>query len=170
MGLLRSAPSVGALAALLVAAHLPPWQRPGRVLLLTVAGFGLATVGFGLSRELLLSLACLACVGAFDSISGVIRDTIEQAITPDRLRGRVAAIDGLFTGLSNELGAFESGAVAAIFSPLIAVVGGGLGTLLVVGLYRLACPALLRLGPIHTLHPLEPHEPAPRPAAQGAVS
>jgi hypothetical protein len=170
LGLLRSAPSVGALAAMLVAAHLPPWQRPGRVLLLTVAGFGLATVGFGLSRQLLLSLACLAGVGAFDSISGVIRDTIEQAITPDRLRGRVAAINGLFTGLSNELGAFESGAVAAIFSPLIAVVGGGLGTLLVVALVTLACPALLRLGPIHTLHPLEPNEPAPRPAAQGAAS
>jgi MFS family permease len=170
LGLLRSAPSVGALAAMLAAAHLSPWVRPGRALLLTVAGFGLATVGFGLSHDLLLSLACLACVGAFDSISGVIRDTIGQAITPDRLRGRVAAINGLFTGLSNELGAFESGAVAALFSPVIAVVGGGLGTLMVVALVTLACPALLRLGPVHTLHPLEPGQPAVRPATQGAAS
>jgi MFS family permease len=158
LGMLRAAPAVGALLAALLATRLPPWQRPGRVLLLVVAGFGLATVGFGLSENLLVSLVCLALVGAFDSFSMVIRQMLMQIITPDRLRGRVTAINGLFTNMSNELGALESGATAALFGPIISVVGGGVGAVAVVGIVALACPALARIGPLHALHPDEPDE------------
>jgi hypothetical protein len=131
------------------------------VLLLVVALFGLATIGFGLSRDLLLSLAFLVLLGASDSISMLIRATLEQALTPDSLRGRVAAVNSLFIGMSNELGALESGAVAALWGPVVAVVGGGLATLLVVGGVALRWPALARIGPIHTLQPLEPVDRAP---------
>ena len=132
------------------------WQRPGRLLLLVVAGFGLATIGFGLSRNLVLSLVCLFLTGAFDSISMVIRDTLQQMLTPDHLRGRVAAVEHMFVGFSNELGAFESGATAALFGPIASVVGGGLGTLAVVLVVALAWPALARIGPLDTLQPVEP--------------
>ena len=101
LGALRAAPAVGALLAALLVTRLPPWERPGRVLLLTVVGFGLATVGFGLSTSVVLSLVCLFFVGAFDSVSMVIRTTLQQMITPDRLRGRVAAVNGLFVTMSN---------------------------------------------------------------------
>jgi MFS family permease len=162
LGLLRSAPPLGALLAALATTRLPPWQRPGRVLLATVAVFGLATVGFGLSRQLWLSLCCLFLVGASDSVSMVIRATLQQAMTPDRLRGRVAAVNSLFIGMSNELGALESGAVAALLSPVISVVGGGLATLAVVGAVALRWPVLARIGPVHTLEAREPAEQAPR--------
>jgi predicted MFS family arabinose efflux permease len=134
LGLLRAAPSVGAVAMALIATRLPPWRRPGRVLLIVVAGFGLATVGFGLSRDVVFSLLCLVLTGAFDTVSVMIRGTLEQAITPDRLRGRVSAINYLFIGLSNELGAFESGATAALFGPVASVVGGGIGTIAIVAI------------------------------------
>jgi MFS family permease len=155
LGVLRAAPAVGALVAALMIARWSRWERPGRVLLLVVAGFGLATIGFGLSRDLLLSLACLFAVGALDSVSAVIRATLQQMITPDRLRGRVAAVEQVFVGFSNELGAFESGATAALFGPVVSVVGGGVGTLLVVLAVALGWPALARIGPLHTLEPLE---------------
>lgn len=153
LGLLRAAPSVGALGSALLMTRLPPWRRPGVVLLLMVAGFGIATIGFGLSRDLLLSMVCLFFVGASDSISMVIRGTLQQVMTPDHLRGRVASVSSLFIGLSNEMGAFESGAAAALFGPVIAVVGGGIGTLVVVGAVIAACPQLARIGPLHTLSP-----------------
>ena len=165
LGLLRSAPSVGALAAALLVTRLPPWQRPGQVLVLAVAGFGLAIVGFGLSRDLLLSLVCLFFTGATDSVSMVIRGTLQQAITPDRLRGRVAAVSSLFIGLSNEIGAFRVGAVAALVGPIASVAGGGVGTLLVVLAVAVAWPALLRIGPLHTLRPEEPDDVTPVAAA-----
>ena len=169
LGLLRSAPSVGAALTALLATRLPPWERPGRVLLLVVAGFGVATVGFGLSRNLVLSLACLFFVGAFDSISMVIRQTLQQVITPDRLRGRVASVSFLFIGMSNELGAFESGAVAALFGPIFAVVSGGVGTLVVVAAVAVAWPTLARLGPLHSLRPIEPEDERPsQPASKPA--
>jgi hypothetical protein len=135
-----------------------PWERPGRVLLFAVAGFGLATIGFGLSTNLYLSLLCLFLVGLCDSVSNVIRGTLEQVITPDPVRGRVSAVEKVFVGFSNELGAFESGTVAALFGPVISVVSGGVGTLLVVGLVALRWPALARIGPLHTLRPLETGE------------
>jgi hypothetical protein len=164
LGLLRAAPSVGAMLAALLATRLPPWQRPGRVLLFMVAGFGLATIGFGLSRDMTLSLICLFFTGAFDSISMVIRGTLQQVVTPDRLRGRVSAVSSLFVGLSNEMGAFESGAAAKLFGPVAAVVGGGIGTILVVLVAIWAWPTLRQIGPLHTLSPAGPPEEPERPA------
>src|SRR6185436_13154555 len=101
------------------------------------------------------SLICLFFIGAFDSINMVIRGTLQQVITPDRLRGRVAAVSSLFVGLSNEMGAFESGATASLFGPVVSVVGGGIGTVVVVIAAALSWPDLLRIGPLHTLRPAE---------------
>ena len=153
LGWLRAAPGVGALAMALVTTRLPPWQRPGRALLLVVGGFGLAMIGFGLSRSFVLSMACLFLTGVFDNVSVVIRLTLEQMITPDHLRGRVSAINYVFIGFSNEFGAFESGATAALVGPTLSVVGGGLATLIVVAIVRAVWPQLLRIGPLHTLVP-----------------
>lgn len=164
LGLLRAAPSLGALSASLLATRMPPWRQPGRVLLIAVAGFGLATIGFGLSRDVGVSLVCLFMTGACDSISMVIRGTLQQIVTPDELRGRVAAVNSLFIGLSNELGAFESGATAALFGPVISVVGGGIGTLVVVAAVAGIWPSLRELGPLHTLHATPATAPASRPA------
>jgi MFS family permease len=164
LGLLRAAPSVGAMLAALLATRLPPWQRPGRVLLVMVAGFGLATIGFGLSRDMTVSLVCLFFTGAFDSISMVIRGTLQQVVTPDHLRGRVSAVSSLFIGLSNEMGAFESGATAKLFGPVASVVGGGVGTILVVLVAIWAWPTLRQIGPLHTLSPDGPKEEQDRPA------
>ncbi len=156
LGWLRAAPGIGALLTALITTRLPPWRRPGRVLVLVVAGFGLATVGFGLSTNYWLSLACLFLTGATDSISMVIRGTLQQMITPDYLRGRVASVNYMFINFSNELGAFESGAAAALFGPVMSVVGGGVGTLVVVLVVALVWPQLGRIGPLHALRPLEP--------------
>ena len=153
LGWLRAAPAVGAMAMALVTTRIRPWERPGRVLMFAVVGFGLATIGFGLSRTFALSLACLFLTGVFDNVSVVIRLTLEQTITPDHLRGRVSAINYVFVGFSNEFGAFESGATAALVGPTLSVVGGGLATLLVVAIVRTAWPQLLRIGPLHTLAP-----------------
>jgi len=155
LGWLRAAPGVGALAMALVTTRIPPWSRPGRVLMFAVAGFGLATIGFGLSRSFALSMACLFLTGVFDNVSVVIRLTLEQTITPDHLRGRVSAINYVFVGFSNEFGAFEGGAAAALAGPTLSVVGGGLATLLVVAVVRAAWPQLLRIGPLHLLAPRE---------------
>lgn len=153
LGWLRTAPAVGSLLMSLVATRLPPWQRPGRVLLRTVVGFGLATIGFGLSRHFGLSVLCLALVGATDTVSVIIRMTLEQTITPDALRGRVSSINFLFVGFSNELGAFESGAAAALLGPVWAVVGGGIAAIGIVGLVAVVWPQLAKIGPLHTLRP-----------------
>lgn len=155
LGWLRAAPGVGALTMALITTRLQPWQRPGRILLFVVAGFGLATIGFGLSRSFALSMVCLFLTGVFDNVSVVIRLTLEQTITPDHLRGRVSAINYVFVGFSNEFGAFESGATAALVGPTLSVVGGGLATLLVVVIVRTAWPQLARIGPLHTLAPSE---------------
>ena len=153
LGWLRAAPGVGALTMALVTTRLQPWQRPGRILLWVVAGFGLATIGFGLSRSFALSMVCLFLTGVFDNVSVVIRLTLEQTITPDHLRGRVSAINYVFVGFSNEFGAFESGVTAALFGPTLSVVGGGLATLLVVVMAQTVWPQLARIGPLHTLAP-----------------
>jgi MFS family permease len=155
LGWLRAAPSIGAFSMALLQTRLPHWQRPGRVLLWTVFGFGVATVVFGLSRNFWLSMGALALTGAFDNISVVIRLTLEQALTPDWMRGRVSAIHYVFIGFSNELGSFESGTTAALFGPFASVVGGGLGTLLVVAVVALAWPQVARLGRLDQLAPLE---------------
>lgn len=155
LGWLRAAPALGAFSTALVTTRLPPWKRPGVVLLWVVTGFGLATIGFGLSRSFPLSLACLFLTGMFDEVSVVIRQTLEQTLTPDGMRGRVSAIHGVFIGLSNEMGAFESGSTAALFGPVASVVGGGVGTLLVVLLVARFSPQLRALPPLHELKPLE---------------
>ena len=156
LGWLRAAPGFGAMTMALITTRLRPWRRPGVVLLTTVVGFGLSIIGFGLSRHVALSLAFLFLSGVFDSVSVVIRMTLEQMITTDALRGRVSAINYVFIGFSNELGAFESGAAAALFGPIVSVVGGGIGTILVVlGVARI-WPQLRRIGPLHTLRPSDP--------------
>jgi len=155
LGWLRAAPGLGALTMALITTRLRPWTRPGRVLLWAVAGFGLAMIGFGLSRSFAVSLACLFLTGIFDNISVVIRLTLEQIITPDHLRGRVSAINYVFIGFSNEFGAFESGATAALFGPTLSVVGGGCATLLVVAVVHAVWPQLARIGPLHTMKPAD---------------
>jgi MFS family permease len=146
LGWLRAAPAVGATLAGLSLAFLPPFRHAGRTLLLVVAGFGLATIVFGLSRSFALSLLMLALLGALDNISVVIRSTLLLTRTPDSMRGRVNAVHFVFIGISNELGAFESGVAAALFGTIGAVVGGGIGTILVVGAVALLWPEVRRLG------------------------
>lgn len=152
-GWLRAAPAIGALACALAIAHLRPWRRPGVVLLWTVVGFGVASIGFGLSESFPLSFVLLLAVGAFDEVSVIIRHTLEQVVTPDALRGRVSAINHVFIGFSNELGAFESGAAAALFGTVPAVVGGGVITIAVVGLVAWRWRELAAIGPLHELRP-----------------
>jgi MFS family permease len=146
LGWLLAAPALGAMTAAFVQAHRPPWTHAGKALLGSVAGFGLVTIGFGLSTNLWLSLALLVLLGACDNISVVLRGTLVQVLTPDAMRGRVSALNGLFIGTSNELGAFESGVVAQWFGPVFSVVSGGLGTLLVVAAMARAFPELLKAG------------------------
>jgi hypothetical protein len=138
----------------LLQTRLPPWKRPGVVLLITVAGFGIATVVFGLSTVMWLSFPALFLTGVFDNVSVVIRATLEQSLTPDAMRGRVSAIHYVFIGMSNELGSFESGATAALVGPVFSVVGGGIGTLLVVAFVALAFPQLRTLPPLRDLKPV----------------
>jgi MFS family permease len=146
LGYLHAAPAVGALLMALVLAHLPPLGKAGRALLLSVAGFGVATIIFGLSSNLHLSLAMLFLTGAFDQVSMVVRHTMVQLTTPDAMRGRVSAVNGVFVSASNELGGFESGLVAHWFGPIISVVSGGIGTLIVVGITAWVAPQLRRFG------------------------
>ena len=152
-GLMRAAPAVGALTISMIIAQRKPMERPGRALLWSVAGFGVASVVFGLSRSFWLSVLMLAFTGAFDMVSVVIRHAIVQLLTPDHMRGRVSAVNGLFIGASNELGAAESAYVANLFDrreqpafgPTVSVVSGGIGTLVVVGTIALLHPQLRRL-------------------------
>jgi MFS family permease len=145
LGWLRAAPSIGALIVAVAIAYRRPMQRTGWTLLLAVAGFGVATIVFGLSRSYVLSLAMLFALGGLDSISMVIRSTLVQLRTPDEMRGRVSAVNSVFIDMSNELGGFESGALAALVGPVVAVVAGGVGTLIVVAAVGLAWPELRRL-------------------------
>src|SRR5581483_3616245 len=135
----------------LLMAHRRPLRRAGRALLLSVAGFGVATIVFGLSKSPALSFAMLLVAGALDNVSVVVRGTLVQALTPDAMRGRVSAINGLFIGLSNELGGFESGATAALLGPVGSVVAGGVGCFLVVLGVARAWPEVWRLGPLTTV-------------------
>ncbi len=146
LGWLRAVPSIGAVCVSIGIAHLPPFKQAGKTLLGVVAGFGLATIVFGISRSFWLSLLMLFILGGLDNISVVIRGTLLLTRTPDALRGRIAAIHALFTGTSNELGGFESGVAAQLFGPIIAVAGGGVGTLLVVLCVALIWPEMRRLG------------------------
>jgi MFS family permease len=148
-GWLRAAPALGAIAMAIFLAHQPPYWPAGRTLLLAVTGFGLATIAFGLSRDFALSFAMLALTGAMDFISVVVRGTLVQVLTPDAMRGRVSAVNAIFIDSSNQLGDFESGMTAHWFGPVASVVGGGVGTILVVFGVMLRWPEVLRLGPLH---------------------
>jgi predicted MFS family arabinose efflux permease len=152
-GWLRAAPSMGAITMALVTVHLPPWRRAGRVLLWAFVGFGAATIVFGLSRSFWLSMAMLILTGAFDNLNVVIRQTLMQFITPDEMRGRVSSVNFIFIGCSNELGAFESGVAARLFGVIPAIVGGGVGTILVVLSVMKLSPALRRLGRLSEIRP-----------------
>jgi len=160
LGWLTAAPSLGALAMALLMAHRPPMARPGRAMLWAVAGFGIATIGFGFSRNFALSFLLLAVTGALDNISVVVRGTLVQVLTPDALRGRVTAVNALFIWSSNGLGAFESGVTAELFGPIISVVGGGIGTVLVVLAVMMIWPQVLRLGPFGVKPSPDPVGPA----------
>jgi MFS family permease len=145
LGVLRAAPAVGAVLMSLVLAHLPPLRRAGRVLLISVAVFGLSIIGFGLSRDFLLSIALLAISGMSDTVSVVIRSTLLQVLTPDYLLGRVSSVNAIFIGSSNEIGAFESGTAARLIGTVPSVVLGGLATLVVVAVTAVKVPQLRRL-------------------------
>ena len=142
LGLLRAAPAAGALVMSLVLIRWPLHRHVGHRLLMAVAVFGLATVMFGLSTHFGLSLLALVITGAADSISVVTRMTLVQLETPDEMRGRVSAVNSIFIGASNQLGEFESGATAALMGPVGAVLLGGVGTLVVVGLWMRWFPQL----------------------------
>lgn len=135
LGHLRMAPAIGAGAAGLWFAWHPLRRNVGAKMLAAVAAFGLATIVFGLSRWLSLSLACLVVMGAADMLSVYVRQSLIQLYTPDGMRGRVGAVSTLFVSASNELGEAESGFLAALIGPIAAVVGGGIGTIMVVGLW-----------------------------------
>jgi MFS family permease len=145
LGWLRAAPAIGAMLAALMIAYRPPLTRAGPTLLAVVAGFGLATIVFGLSQSFALSLLMLALLGGFDNISVVIRSALVLTLTPDAMRGRVNAVHYVFIGISNELGAFESGLAAALLGTVGAVVAGGIGTIIVVLLIAWAWPEIRHL-------------------------
>jgi MFS family permease len=144
LGLLRAAPAVGAIAMSLYLSRRPLERRVGVTMMTAVAGFGLATIVFGISRWFPLSMAALVCLGATDMISVVTRQSLVQLETPDEMRGRVAAVNSIFIGASNQLGEFESGVTAALFGTVPAVVLGGIGTLLIVTLWIKLFPALAK--------------------------
>jgi MFS family permease len=157
LGLLRSAPGVGAAVMAIVVAHRPIRRRAGLTMLLCVAGFGVFTIVFGISRSFLVSLAALFMVGASDMVSVIIRATLVQIATPDEMRGRVNAVDMLFIGVSNELGEFESGVTAQWFGTVPAVVLGGVGTLAVIAIWAWLFPELRRADQL-TVAELAPEE------------
>jgi MFS family permease len=148
LGLLRAAPAAGAVTMGIFLAHRPPFQRAGRTMLLAVAVFALSIIGFGLSRDFYLSLALLALSGMADNVSVVIRSTLIQLLTPPHMLGRVSAVNSIFIGSSNELGAFESGVAARLLGAVPAVVLGGSAALAVVGLTARLVPRLRALGRI----------------------
>ncbi len=149
LGLLRSAPAIGAIVTALIMAVWPLKHIRAAMLLWVVAGFGACMVGFGLSTSFLVSLLFLACSGAFDSVSMVIRSTLMQLLTPDAMRGRVSAVNSMFIISSNEIGAFESGTAANLLGLVPSVVFGGIITLAVVATTALISPAMRKLV-VHT--------------------
>jgi len=145
LGVLRAAPAFGAVIMAILLAYKPPVHKAGSKLLWAVAGFGICMICFALSKNFYLSMALLALAGMFDNVSVVIRATIMQALTPDDMRGRVSAVNTIFIGSSNEIGAFESGVAARILGLIPSVIFGGCMTLLVVGMsYRFA-PSLRKM-------------------------
>jgi hypothetical protein len=142
LGLLRAMPALGALVVLLALRVLPILRNSGKIMLVCVGIYGAATIVFGLSHTMWLSLLALVIVGASDTVSVVIRASMLQLATPPGLRGRVSAVNGLFVGASNEIGGFESGLTALWWGAVRAVVAGGIGSLVVTGLASTLFPSL----------------------------
>ena len=142
LGILRSAPGVGAVTMAIILAHWPLRRREGATMLWCVSGYGIATIVFGLSRNLALSLTALSLIGACDMVSVIVRHTMIQLGTPDEMRGRVSAVNMVFIGASNEVGQFESGLTAQWFGAVPAVILGGVGTIVVVTLWAWLFPPL----------------------------
>lgn len=151
LGLLRAAPGVGAATMAILLAYRPLRRRVGKVMLFCVGAFGAFTIVFGISRNLTLSLLTLVLVGASDMVSVVIRGTLVQIATPDIVRGRVNAVEMIFIGASNEFGEFESGITAQWLGPVEAVILGGIGTLVIVGLWAWLFPELRKTEKLTTL-------------------
>ncbi|GIV79699.1 MFS transporter [Litorilinea aerophila] len=168
-GWLRAAPAIGAFCMAMLMVYLPPMKHAGRALLLNVAGFGVATIIFGISKSFWLSFAMLFLTGAFDNVSMIVRQTLQQLLTPDHMRGRVSAVSSVFVGASNELGGLESGLVAHWFGPVVSVVSGGIGTLLVVAGAALLSPRLRNFGALHDARPEEDGEAAPAKLAASSA-
>jgi hypothetical protein len=151
LGLMRTAPGVGAALMAILLAHRPLRGKSGPTLLWAVAGFGVFTIIFGVSRSLTLSLVALLLLGASDMVSVIIRATLVQLGTPDEMRGRVNAVDMIFIGTSNELGQFESGVTAQWFGTVPAVILGGIGTLVVIALWAWLFPELRQAGELDAI-------------------
>jgi MFS family permease len=149
LGLLRSAPAIGALFTALLLSRRPLKRRVGRLMFASVAVYGLAILVFSVSASFVLSMIALAISVAADTVSVVIRQTLVQLETPDEMRGRVSAVNATFIGASNQLGEFRAGAMAAWLGPIGSVVVGGVGTLLVVALWRRLFPALVKRDQLH---------------------
>lgn len=152
-GILRAAMPIGAVTMAIVGGRIPAWRRPGRVLLIVVALYGVVTIGIGVSTSLPLTALCLVASGALDNISVVIRLTLEQNVVPDAIRGRVAAVHNVFIGMSNELGAAESGAAAWLLGTAPAIVTGGAVAIAVVAAVAVIWPELAAMPPLAELHP-----------------
>jgi MFS family permease len=150
LGLLRTAPALGALAMSVFLARTPLRHRVGRIMFTSVFVFGVATIVFALSTSFTLSICALVVLGAADVISVVIRSSLVQIETPDEMRGRVSAVNSMFIGTSNQLGEFESGATAALFGTVPAVLIGGIGTLVVVLLWTRLFPKLAQIDSLHS--------------------
>jgi hypothetical protein len=151
-GALRSAPAVGAAAVALYLARRPIMRRAGPLLLWCVTGFGIATIVFGLSRNATVSFLALAAAGGFDVVSVVIRSTLVQLGTPNAMRGRVSAVENVFIGASNQLGAFESGTLAAIVGAVWSVTLGGMATLAIIALWSVLFPTLRRFDTMRSIN------------------
>jgi MFS family permease len=151
LGLLRTAPGVGAAMMAVLLAHRPLRGRSGTTLLWSVAGFGIFTIIFGISHSLTVSLIALLLLGASDMISVIIRATLTQLATPDEMRGRVTAVDMIFIGTSNEFGQFESGVTAQWFGTVPAVILGGIGTLVVIAVWAWLFPELRHAGELSAI-------------------
>lgn len=145
LGVLRAGPGIGAVLTAILIAHYPLRRKVGAVMLWCVCGFGMFTIVFGLSRNLVLSMAALVLIGCCDMVSVIVRHTLVQLRTPDEMRGRVSAVNTVFIGASNEVGQFESGVTAQWLGAVSAVVAGGIGTILVVAVWARLFPALRKV-------------------------
>jgi MFS family permease len=164
LGVLRAAPAMGALAVSIPLSFRPIRRRAGHLMFICVAIFGVATVIFGLSRSLWLSLAALVILGAADMVSVVIRSSLLQLATPPSMRGRVSAVNSLFVGASNELGEYESGLTAQWMGPVRAVVAGGIGSLMVTGLWTVLFPSLREADALTAASLMQPEEQLEQPS------